>query len=158
MVLMVLGPTGLPCRTSLFIFHLILTCCLQLRMLNVTNPEITFQWDTYRNAIRYELLVDNNSGFGSPEISKQHIPDLQNLTTSTYTIPGNWLNQNVYYWKVTAILSDNSTIESETESLPIYHNFRHPAMGPCFRSYNSTDKDHFIVQCYTSCNGHEFWV
>lgn len=117
---------------------------------NVNSPEITFDWSDVSGAIRYELYVDNNSGFGSPEISSQHLTELENLTESQFTISGNWLPQNPYYWKVIAI-TPNGNVESSTGQftyLPPKAN--QPNWVPLYRAYNGTDADHF----YCSAQNH----
>jgi len=58
-------------------------------------------WSDPAHAYRYELIVDNNSSFTSPEI---HDTD---LTTSSYT-PSSSLSDDAYYWKVRAKNSSGS--------------------------------------------------
>lgn len=53
-----------------------------------------FAWSSVSGADRYRIYVDNNSGFGSPEINSE--PTTSSL--SSYTS----LSNNVYYWKVQA--------------------------------------------------------
>lgn len=106
----------------------------------ITTKDIMFQWSTVTNATSYELLVDNISGFGSPEIN------VTGLTTTTYTVT-NYLPTNVYYWKVRAKLSDGSyTSWSDpwqfTYSLPVSVA---PVWVPLYRMYNNTNKDHFYT-------------
>jgi len=109
----------------------------------VTSSTINFQWSDC-NAVRYELLVDNNSGFGSSEISKYTINELGNYHGTSYQISGNWLEENVYYWKAYAIYPDSSKIQSLTGSFtysPIKSTF--PTWIPIYRAYKPGDVDHF---------------
>jgi len=53
-----------------------------------------FDWNSVSGADRYRIYVDNNSGFGSPEINSE--PTASSLTSYT------GLSNNVYYWKVQA--------------------------------------------------------
>ncbi|MBI4690777.1 MAG: hypothetical protein HY754_11020 [Nitrospirae bacterium] len=106
----------------------------------ITNSDITFQWSSVANASSYEILVDNNSGFGSPELNETA------LTSTSRTIT-NHLPDNVYYWKVRAKLSDGSyTAWSDawqfTYNLPVYSA---PVWVPLYRMYNNTNKDHFYT-------------
>lgn len=109
----------------------------------VTSNEILFSWSDV-NAVRYELYVDNAPGLGSPEISKQHIEELQNYTQTSYTISGNWLNQNVYYWRVFAFFPDGSHSVSQLGSFTYTPpTAPAPQWVPVYRLYKSSDKDHF---------------
>ena len=109
----------------------------------VTSGAFTVQWSNC-NAIRYELLVDNNSGFGSPEISKYHLSDLQNLTQTSYQISGNWLEENVYYWKVYAVYSGGLKIQSTVGSFTYSPTkSTSPNWVPIYRAYKPADVDHF---------------
>ena len=58
-----------------------------------TDPTPVFDWDDPAGAARYEIQVDNNSNFGSPEINQP------NLSSSTFT-PGTDLADGVYSWRV----------------------------------------------------------
>jgi uncharacterized protein (TIGR02145 family) len=61
---------------------------------STTNNSIpSFDWSDVSGAVVYELIVDNSSGFGSPEI------DQTNLTVSNYTATSS-LADGTYYWKV----------------------------------------------------------
>ena len=53
-----------------------------------------FDWNDVTGASSYNILVDNNSDFSSPEID-------QNPASSTYTTPAD-LAIGTYYWKVSA--------------------------------------------------------
>lgn len=61
----------------------------------VSDHTPTFDWNDPPYAYRYELKVDNNDSFISPEIHQT------NLSNSTYT-PTTELNNDTYYWKVRA--------------------------------------------------------
>jgi len=60
---------------------------------SAANQTPTFNWNTVTGATSYDLLVDNNSDFSSPEISV--VP-----TTNSYTVPSKALSAGTYYWKV----------------------------------------------------------
>ena len=61
---------------------------------STTNNNLpTFNWSSVSNASSYELIVDNNVNFTSPEI------DQTNLTGAGYTA-ANSLSDETYYWKV----------------------------------------------------------
>ncbi len=66
----------------------------------------TFDWDDVTGATSYTILVDNNSSFGSPEIS-------QSPTSSTYT-PASDMTTGTYYWKVLATNAYGSSSYSST--------------------------------------------
>lgn len=118
---------------------------------NIITDAITFSWTAVSGATRYELYVDNNSGLGSPEISKQNIPELQNLTATSYTISGNWLSGNTYYWKVIAIKAGGN-IESPIGTFQyIPPQLSQPDWVPFYRTFNSNVVDHF----YCSSTQHQ---
>lgn len=116
----------------------------------VTEDTIRFEWSTLAGITKYLLYVDNNSGFGSAEISSHHIDALKILTSNNFTISANWLPQNVYYWKVRAILGSD-TIDSPVRSFT-YRPDKLPApyWVPLYRAYLPTDVDHF----YCSSGSH----
>ena len=111
----------------------------------VDTAALTFQWSTVTDAASYEILVDNDSGFGSPEINQIGISE------TTYTVT-NHLPDNFYYWKVRAKLSDESyTAWSApwqfTYQLPVY---TEPYWVPLYRLYNNDIHDHY----YTTIPAH----
>lgn len=53
-----------------------------------------FDWSSSPGATKYRIYVDNNSGFGSPEINQE--------PTSSQLSSGTSLQDNVYFWKVQA--------------------------------------------------------
>ena len=57
-------------------------------------PRLDWSDPTY--AYRYELMVDNNSSFSSPEVHET------NLSVSYYTKPNTRYAEGTYYWKVRA--------------------------------------------------------
>ncbi len=59
---------------------------------SVTFATPTFSWDMVEGATGYDLQVDNDPGFGSPEISVK-------TTRNSYT-PTRTLEQGTYYWRV----------------------------------------------------------
>ncbi|MDW7680065.1 MAG: CARDB domain-containing protein, partial [bacterium] len=118
----------------------------------VTTDEVTFQWSDV-SAVKYEIEVDDDDNFSSPEISKQHYSvlnnlNINNLTETQFEIFGNWLpklnNNFPYYWRVKAIYSDNSSQWSEIGTFiynpPVSDN---PKWHPLYRVYNPQIKDHF---------------
>jgi RHS repeat-associated protein len=110
----------------------------------MTGATITFDWDDVSGAESYEIIVDNNSGLGSPE---WHEPGyhVQSLTQSTSQVT-NWLPNNVYYWKVIAHLSGGGTAESPTWSFTYQlADASKPVWVPLYRFYKSADKDHFYT-------------
>jgi len=109
----------------------------------VTAASFTFQW-TDCNASYYELYVDNNSGLGSPEISKAQIPELVNYHGISYTISGNWLEENTYYWKVIAFYPNGTNVSSDLGSF-IYSPTKLPSPNwvPVYRTYKPSVEDHF---------------
>lgn len=60
----------------------------------IPDPTPTFDWQDNPETASYNLLVDNNSDFSSPEINETVVP-------SQYT-PGSNLAEGIYYWKVQA--------------------------------------------------------
>lgn len=116
----------------------------------ITTDTVKFLWSPYPNATHYELLVDNNPDFTSPEISKFHIPELNNYNDTTYTICANWLFEGKYYWKVRAVTPFN-TIPSNIASF-IYNPVKltQPNWVPLYRAYYPVDADHF----YCSSESH----
>ena len=107
----------------------------------ISNSNIVFTWSSVANAASYEILVDNNSGFGSPELN-----ETINAPTTTRTVV-NHLPDNLYYWKVRAQLTNAtysawSNPNQFTYHLPVSSN---PVWVPLYRLYNATSKDHFYT-------------
>jgi hypothetical protein len=61
----------------------------------------SFDWSDPAHAYRYELIVDNNNSFTSPEIQQT------DLSSSNYT-PSSGLSDDTYYWKVRAKNSEGA--------------------------------------------------
>lgn len=59
-----------------------------------TYNKPTFNWVAINEAVFYELVVDNTSGFLSPEIQDS------SLTLSNYTSPVSLAVNSIYYWRV----------------------------------------------------------
>ncbi len=83
---------------------------------SVTNATPTFSWEIVEGAESYELLVDNDPNFGSPEVNI-------NTTQVSYT-PTGTLGNGDYYWRVRArrwgnIINQWSPSQSFTLSLPV---------------------------------------
>lgn len=111
---------------------------------NVQTEQITFQWTPVSGATSYELLVDNNFGLGSPEISSRHLKELIQYTNSSYTISGNWLPQNVYYWQVTAVFPGNVRVPSVLGTFTYSPTpTASPLWVPIYRAYKPEIADHF---------------
>ena len=64
-------------------------------MTEITDSTPSFSWATTSNTTGYELIIDNNSDFMSPEINTT-------ISTNSYT-PTNSLTEGVSYWKVRSI-------------------------------------------------------
>ena len=117
----------------------------------ITSVEIIFEWSDV-SADRYELLVDNNSGFGSPEVSYDRALVFPYIQETSYTLCENWLSSDVYSWKVIAYFDDRTTLESETQTF-IYEPtpYSEPIWTPVYRAYkyipptepNGPAQDHF---------------
>ncbi|GEM_PF-2975927 len=105
----------------------------------ITSSDVNFQWQAYSGATKYVLLVDNNSGFGSPEINKEY-------TTTTTGIFSNYFPTNTYYWKVIAYNGWTYLTEAQSSFTytPVDASAK-PVFVPLYRLYNSSDKDHFYV-------------
>ena len=58
------------------------------------QPSSHFRWDATTGAVDYEILVDNDQDFESPEIDE--------IVTGTEYTSAASLNEDVYYWKVRA--------------------------------------------------------
>jgi RHS repeat-associated protein len=118
----------------------------------ISTDTIRFSWTPVPGATRYELYVDDSPDLDSPEISKQHINELDTLYTSSYTISGNWLSGNTYFWKVWAILPGD-TIKSLTNSF-IYAPplSPQPVWAPLYRAFKPDDVDHFYCSSESHLN------
>ena len=73
----------------------------------------TFDWSDITDVVEYQIQVDNNSNFSSPERNQV------GLTTSTYT-PTSSLSDGTYYWRVRARdVADNWSNWSEIWNVTI---------------------------------------
>ncbi|MCA9305703.1 MAG: hypothetical protein KDA16_04180 [Phycisphaerales bacterium] len=75
------------------------------------TPTLDFDWSDASGVATYELDVDNNSNFSSPEIA------LTGLTLSQRTIGGQPLSPGVtYFWRVRAVNGQGTTISTPSSS------------------------------------------
>ncbi len=111
---------------------------------SVETKEIQFTW-TDIGAERYELYVDNNGGFGSPEISKNNFEQFQNYTQTSFTLNDYWLSKNQYNVKVIAYMQDGSTREALNNFLYLPEPSASPAWVHLYRLYDGSAKDHFYT-------------
>lgn len=65
------------------------------------NPVLTLEWTSSIGGVKYELAVDNNPDFLSPEV-------LENTSNLSYA-PDNALPDDTYRWRVRAFNDDNDT-------------------------------------------------
>ncbi len=110
-----------------------------------TASSIVFDWNDVPGAIGYEIIVDNNSGMGSPEVQEPGI-HWQSLTQSQCEVT-NWLPNNVYYWKVIAHLSGGGTVESSVWSFTyLLEDAPKAVWVPLYRFYKGeATNDHFYT-------------
>ena len=108
---------------------------------SINNGTITFGWDAVNGAVSYEIQVDEDSGFNSPEIYDTYSGTL----SAPYT---NFLPDGTYYVRVRAKMPDGSfTIWSP----PLQFNFSllpgsaDPVWVPLYRLYNTSIHDHFYT-------------
>jgi len=86
------------------------------------GTDVIFDWQDVSGASYYEIWIDNNDGFGSPEIGYDNgqSPNWVNdgvVSTSqfTLTVPlQTQLPQNVYFWIVKAFNSSDQLITEST--------------------------------------------
>ena len=118
---------------------------------SVTTCDIPFSW-TDSGADYYQLYVDDDDDFSSPQISPFHFApmDVEFIYTTSFPWGCNWLDEGQYYWKVRAWTGDDYE-ESEEWSFtyaPPIEEF--PDWGPLYRLYNHAATDHF----YCSSQSH----
>lgn len=70
----------------------------------ITTGAITFQWFYMTNATGYEIMVDNDPGFASPEIDGYYV---DGATTTSITLQ-DYLSNDNYCWKVRAKYADGT--------------------------------------------------
>lgn len=89
----------------------------------IKDSNILFSWSSVPNASFYEIWIDNNDGFGSPEIGFNNGSSLNwvnngIVSTNNFTLTTslqNLLPQNVYYWKVRALDADQKPLTTWSE-------------------------------------------
>jgi len=70
---------------------------------------LTFNWTSVENATSYTLYIDISPYFNSSNLVK-----VPNLTSTHYSLNTNTLEPNhVYYWKVCALLSNDTIVSSD---------------------------------------------
>ena len=112
---------------------------------SLNNKAINFEWEHVLGAISYELLVDNNENFGSPEINQVYISETSYQITNSFP-------DSSYYWKVRAKLGDDIySLWSDTwqfdYKLPVWPK---PIWVPFYRLYKNISHDHY----YTTIPSH----
>lgn len=108
----------------------------------ITTSEIIFSW-TEVGANHYELIVDNNEGFGSPEIADRHSV-FEDIYGTSYELCGNWLSENYYYWKVKGFFANGDSIVSSVSTFTYSPTkLDEPDWVPIYRAYHPGDMDHF---------------
>jgi hypothetical protein len=84
----------------------------------IKGDDLSFTWSTVPSASFYEIWIDNNRGFGSPEIgfNNEQSPDWINngiVESNNFLLTGNMQNQlpqNVYFWKIRALDINNNPL------------------------------------------------
>ena len=107
---------------------------------SVGTAHVDFTWSDV-GASWYELLVDDDQNFSSPDVSYDNI---QEVFGPTKNIIPNWFTPGLYYWRVVAHMPDGSTQPSADWTF----NFdpptlASPAWEPLYRLYNPPARDHF---------------
>lgn len=111
---------------------------------NYTNANISFSWSTQIAPVdSFELEVDNDPLFHSPEVSKKQISLLQHYTSTSFSLGPDWLSEDVYYWRV-KLYKPGGNITSNIGQFT----YSPPKLGcpnwvPLYRAYNSNIVDHF---------------
>ncbi|GIU70002.1 MAG: hypothetical protein KatS3mg002_1238 [Candidatus Woesearchaeota archaeon] len=65
---------------------------------NILNPNLTWQQPSEENFANYTIIIDKDSGFGSPDFYYYSYSLSQTYYVLDYALDGN----EVYYWKVIA--------------------------------------------------------
>jgi hypothetical protein len=68
--------------------------------LSALSDTPVFTWAAIPNAVTYQIQVDNNAGFTSPEFD--------DTAESTSRTPGTPLANGIYYWRVRSFTADNT--------------------------------------------------
>jgi len=100
---------------------------------SVSDKYLTFEWSAVSGAVGYEIRVDNDSAFGSPEINNYYI-DGESTTSLVFK---NHLPGNTYYWQIRAKFgegeyspwSDNTSFNYDIPVAP------EPVWVPLYRYY-----------------------
>lgn len=109
---------------------------------------ISFTWEDV-GAVRYELFVDDDSDFSSPDISPLS-PNFRDIPLPAINLDSGWLPASIWYWKVTAVLGDNSEQNSQTFSFSYQPPLAaQPTWQPWYRLFNETRRDHFYCSSET---------
>ncbi|MEI6752631.1 MAG: C39 family peptidase [Paludibacter sp.] len=137
-----------------------------------SNNSISFSWSSVTNAVYYEIWIDNNIGFGSPEIGFNNGASSTWLTdgivsTNGFALTSAWQNQlpqNVYYWKVRALnaskvaITDWSTPTRNFSLLdPIPPTLSSPADNSQFTKSNNNSIP-FSWSSVTNAVYYEIWI
>jgi RHS repeat-associated protein len=120
---------------------------------DLNGHTILFSWSPVAGTDHYELLADNNSGFGSPEINDTNPAgtppknQCRPASATSCTTPSNFLEQNLYYWKVRSCPASGPCSDwSETRTFTItYDDYPAPVFVPWRRFYHTTDRDHYYT-------------
>ncbi|MGB1249329.1 MAG: hypothetical protein ACPG8W_01745 [Candidatus Promineifilaceae bacterium] len=110
----------------------------------ITDNTPTLDWDTSLTAVEYQVMVDNNSNFGSPAVDKKR-------TSSSYTTSS--LSDAKYYWRVRAKHTNGSW--GSWSSTRVFTIDRTPPSTPALRSpsHNSTITDNTPTFEWTLSSG-----
>jgi len=103
------------------------------------GSDISFTWTNVTNAAYYEVWIDNNSGFGSPEIGFNNGVSsnwINNgiVSSNNFKLTTTWQNQlpqDQYYWKVRALDSSMNPVtdwSSDARSFKLYNLFSPPIL------------------------------
>jgi hypothetical protein len=81
-----------------------------------TGVDVTFEWDEVVRAESYELIVDDNDDFSSPEVHETDIPE------NTYTHTFDVTDDITYYWYVICNAPDDDFDSRDTFSFSFDYN------------------------------------
>jgi RHS repeat-associated protein len=113
----------------------------------VTSETITFQWNAVTGATDYELWIDDDPTFASPEYNTR----VGNVTSFNM---GAWLSNDTYYWKIKAYTANGGQTGFSSSWSFTYNRtpFASPVWMPLYRLYHSSDYDHFYTANATEKN------
>ncbi len=86
------------------------------------DVDVTFTWEKSTNAEEYHLIVDDDSGFGSPEV------DVSGIPSETYTATFTVSDDITYYWQVRA--SNNGDTIDCTDDFYFSFNYNNVNVEP----------------------------